>query len=307
MESTPRAKVFISCGQRRYTQEVEVAYAIAEILVNLGFEPYIATQEQTLLGLKENIFNQLTNSEYFLFIDFLREQIGATSEHRGSLFSHQELAIASYLEIDVIAFQQKNVKLLDGMIGFLQLNAIQFDDPWDLTEKVRDQIKKKGWRADWKNKLSIKLGKHYDASAPNYEGTTLKAKFFPLIIENHNIRKMALNCCAYLESIKNLTTNVPINIRTTELKWAGSNLPAVPIMPKSYREVNAFYVLPMGSPAVAISYFNQPGTYEGPILEKGSYELIYNVISTNFSLVRIATELNIGNKHEVIEFNIRDA
>jgi len=306
MESTPRAKVFISCGQRKYTQEVEVAYAIAEILVNMGFEPYIATQEQTLHGLKENIFNHLTNSEYFLFIDFVREQLDDTSEHRGSLFSHQELAIASYLEIEVVAFQQKKVKLLDGMLGFLQLNAIPFNDPWDLTEKVRDQIKKRRWRADWKNKLSIKLGKPYKAAAPNYEESGLKARFFPLIIENHNIRRMALNCCAYIESIKNLTSNVPINFRTTELKWAGCNLPAVAIMPKSYREVNAFYVLP-GSAAVAISYFNQPRTYEGPILETGTYELIYIVISTNFPPVRVTTELNIGNKREVIEFNVLDS
>lgn len=48
-----RAKVFISCGQRRDTDEVEVARRIAERLYRDGYEPYIAVEEQTLKGLKE--------------------------------------------------------------------------------------------------------------------------------------------------------------------------------------------------------------------------------------------------------------
>ena len=90
-----RAKVFISCGQKKETNEIEVANTIGRVLEDMGFEPYIATQEQTLLGLRENIFWHLTTSEYFLFIDFIREQFANSPEHRGSLFSHQELAIAS--------------------------------------------------------------------------------------------------------------------------------------------------------------------------------------------------------------------
>src|SRR6266571_4187938 len=95
-----RARVFISCGQSKHSDEVETARKIARRLQELGFDPYIAVEEQTLRGLKENIFSQIENSEYFVFVDFKREQLVSNDPpmHRGSLFSHQELALASFLD-----------------------------------------------------------------------------------------------------------------------------------------------------------------------------------------------------------------
>src|SRR5713226_3594799 len=99
-----RARVFISCGQSKGTDEVQIADAIAAKLRTLGFEPYIAVGEQNLAGLTENIYNRLRNSEYFLFVDFKREPLVARQpypiarmilylvagiappQHRGSLF-----------------------------------------------------------------------------------------------------------------------------------------------------------------------------------------------------------------------------
>jgi hypothetical protein len=101
-----RARVFISCGQNKGSGEQELADEIGGRLKGLGFDPYVAVGEQSLRGLKENIFGQLNRSEYFLFVDFKREPLGKTGFHRGSLFSHQELAVASFLEIDVLAFQE---------------------------------------------------------------------------------------------------------------------------------------------------------------------------------------------------------
>src|SRR5438477_12554495 len=112
----PRARVFISCGQSRGSDEESTASDIATRLRELGFDPYIAVQEQTLRGLKENIFEQLAKSEYFVFVDFKREQLANSGPpiHRGSLFSHQELAVASYLDIDLMAFQESGGKHDDG-------------------------------------------------------------------------------------------------------------------------------------------------------------------------------------------------
>jgi hypothetical protein len=58
----PRARVFISCGQSKESDEVQVAAGIAARLEKLGFDPYIAVAEQTLRGLRENIFEQLRTS-----------------------------------------------------------------------------------------------------------------------------------------------------------------------------------------------------------------------------------------------------
>jgi hypothetical protein len=90
------ARVFISCGQSRGSDEEKTAHAIAERLIEMGFEPYVAVEEQTVAGLTGNIFERLRKSEYFVFVDFKREPLGSTAVHRGSLFSHQELAIAAF-------------------------------------------------------------------------------------------------------------------------------------------------------------------------------------------------------------------
>ena len=70
-----RARVFVSCGQRRESEELEIAEKIESELRSNGFDPYVARQEQSLKGVKENIFQKLSNSEYFVFIDFKREKL----------------------------------------------------------------------------------------------------------------------------------------------------------------------------------------------------------------------------------------
>jgi hypothetical protein len=69
------ARVFISCGQAKETDERIVAHRISERLKAEGYEPYVAVEEQTLAGLTENIFGWLRKSEYFVFVDFKREPL----------------------------------------------------------------------------------------------------------------------------------------------------------------------------------------------------------------------------------------
>lgn len=82
-----RARVFVSCGQSRGSEEGDVANCVAARLSTLGFDPYVAAEQQTLRGLKENIFAHLERSEYFVFIDFKRERLAdlEPTSHRGSL------------------------------------------------------------------------------------------------------------------------------------------------------------------------------------------------------------------------------
>src|SRR5437773_503907 len=146
-EQKRRARVFISCGQTKNSSELETAHKISERLEELGFEPYIAVEEQTLSGLRENIFRQLRIADYFVFVDFKRERLvprGRTGrstglQHRGSLFSHQELALASYLDLPLLAFQEKGVKEDDGILRFLQANASPFKDRHLLPNVVADE------------------------------------------------------------------------------------------------------------------------------------------------------------------------
>ena len=137
------AKIFISCGQQP-GQERNIAKDIAIELKRLGYAPYIAFEEQTLRGLKENIFETLRDTAYFLFIDFKREKIVDKKEesaYRGSLFSHQELAIASYLDLEILAFQENGIEKLDGLLSVLQVNCISFSTDKELKTLVLQEVK----------------------------------------------------------------------------------------------------------------------------------------------------------------------
>jgi hypothetical protein len=139
MTQNLRAKVFISCGQRKDSDEVVIAQQIADRLEKKEFEPYIAVQQASLRGLKENIFQELSLSEYFLFVDFKREKI-SDSIYRGSLFCHQELAIASFLDIPVLGFQEQGVSPDDGILSFLQANCTPFTDRHTLANVIADKM-----------------------------------------------------------------------------------------------------------------------------------------------------------------------
>src|SRR5438552_11625918 len=152
-----RARVFISCGQSKHSDEVETAQKIARRLQELGFDPYIAVEEQTLRGLKENIFSQLEKSEYFVFVDFKREQLAGSDPpvHRGSLFSHQELALASFVDIPVLAFQEKGVRPHDGILRFLQANCTPFTDRHLLPNVIADAVQERNWNSNFRNDLVL--------------------------------------------------------------------------------------------------------------------------------------------------------
>ena len=66
--------MFINCGQTRQNEEERIAQDIATGLEGNGDHPDVATEEHTSKGVKENIFAKLRESEYFLFIDFKREE-----------------------------------------------------------------------------------------------------------------------------------------------------------------------------------------------------------------------------------------
>jgi len=134
-----RARVFVSCGQR--DDEQQISLEIGSRLSELGYDPYVAIEEQSTLSVITNILDMLEKCEYYLLIDFKREQLIPGSrehllgfiedkekriDHRGSLFSNQELAVAIFLKKPLIAFQEEGVTTRDGMLSAIQGNVIRF-------------------------------------------------------------------------------------------------------------------------------------------------------------------------------------
>jgi len=299
----PRAKVFLSCGQQRNTDEVEIARRIAQRLQQLGYDTYIAVEEQSLRGVKENIFAQLETSEYFVFIDFRREPlaVGSGTCHRGSLFSHQELAIASHLEIPLLAFQERGVKREDGLMRFLQANATEFGDRDLLPNVVADRVQELGWCPDWKRALRLhrEPDEHSDA-VRHPDGK--HARYFHIQVQNLHPSMAALNCYAYLEAVRNGSSQTDIPIQTVEFKWAGYILPNALVGPGSSRRFDAFWVFHERPDRPQFNVFADATNYIPQLRGPGNYHLIYSVISENFPVCRRAFVLRIGSELADIQF-----
>jgi len=300
-----RAKVFISCGQMRGSGEEETAQKIGERLYQLGYDPYIAVAEQTLKGIKENIFTQLETSEYFIFIDFKREKIMDKQDnvHRGSLFSHQELALASYLDLPLIAFQESGVKKEDGIMRFLQGNSIEFTDHHLLPDTIAGMLQKNGWGPHWKNQLQLERDPKQFSHVDYINNQRTPGRFYHIKVCNRNYQKDAYNCYAYIESIKDILKNNYIPVETVELKWAGYILPnAVIARQPGERHFDAFWVYYSNPKDIKFNLFSDSSKFYPKIEGPGKYEITYSVIAQNFPPARATFSLNIGEKIEEILF-----
>jgi len=276
-----RAQIFISCGQREDLGEVEIAHKIAAVLDKEGFEPYVATKQQTLRGLKENIFNRLSESEYFLFVDFRREQIQDIPDSacfRGSVFSQQELAVAAHQDIDVIAFQEEGVKPLEGILAFMQANCIRFNDRGTLPAKVLEVVKDRKWSSKWKNSLSIEAEVNVHRNVLR-QPENVYADFYHLIVRNNHLMKTARNVYGYLECVTDLKTGARVDFEAAEFKWAGYTLPNATIPPERTRKLDAFW-LPYKYPNnPQFNAFTDSTQFIPRLHGPGEWQLEYSVIS----------------------------
>lgn len=301
-----KARVFISCGQRKESEEVAIAKRIADELIAMGFEPYIAVAEQTLKGVKENIFTKLRSSEYFLFIDFKRERLfngndpfTDTGVYRGSLFSHQELSIATFQDYEVLAFQEASVKKDDGILKFIQVNCIPFTDIDSLPSLVVQKVKERNWNPAWRNELGLDRDKsdYEDATAPQV-GT---GRYYHIKVFNKHKDKIARNCFAYIESIKDIATGKVRLLELVELKWKGVIKETVSIIPRAFRYLDALHIN-YSNPTVAYLGLNQfivdwtgyQNAYQ--IIGTGDYEIEYVVFSEDFSPARAKFRLHIASE-----------
>jgi len=308
-----KSRVFISCGQRK-NNELTIAKQIAAKLEEMGFDPYIAVEEQCLKGVKENIFKRLEKSEYFLFIDFKRERLYKinggfvdTGKHRGSLFSHQELAIATFQDYEVLAFQEEGVKKDDGILKFIQANCIQFSERRHLPCIVAEKVMERKWDPTWRNEIVLNRDDNdfQDARVPG--GGV--AKFYHIKVINHHKDKIARNCIAYVERIKNLENGKTRVLELSELKWKGSRTEGVSIAPKLFRYLDAFNVF-YSSPTIVNLGLNpfivdwQGYIQDYQIRGSGDYEIDYVVFSEDFSPARAKFRLHIGTQIQDVEFQI---
>jgi hypothetical protein len=299
------ARVFISCGQTRGSEEEQIAGAIAGRLKKLGFDTYIAVAEQSLRGLIENIFAQLRTSEYFIFIDFKREKLDvAPACYRGSLFAHQELAIASFLGLEVLAFQERGVKPDDGIMRFIQANSISFQDRHTLPSVIADKVTERNWKSDWRNVLALEIAEPSDAY---FNDPKRPARYFHINVHNRHLTRVATNCYAYLEKVVRTDSGAETKIKTIEFKWEGTGLPSVAIAAGSARAFDAVYIFHDAPTDLQFNALADSSGFFPNIRGEGEYELTYMVLSENFPIARATFKLDLRHSFQDTTFTQRSS
>jgi hypothetical protein len=285
-----RARVFISCGQNQATEEVAVAQQISDSLCAMSYKPYVATQQRSLRGLTDNIFNELADSEYLLFVDFKREPLAGSQYCRGSLFSHQELAIAAFLRLDVLAFQETGVRRLDGMIQYLQANAFPFTDRSTLPSLVAAKVNDL-WRPDWRKTLRLERDPTQHTDADSNIG---RRRFFHAAVVNQHRHRVAAHAYVYLDSLLRESDGFQVPVKTVELKWAGYTFPNAVIRPGTSRDFDCCWVHHDRPSRAFLSSFSDATDYS-PVMEgPGRFLLRFTALAEGFEPQSLAVVLTLG-------------
>ncbi len=296
MPEALRSKIFLSCGQNKDPKispldEYSIVQGLKATLENkLGFEVYIAVEEQNVAGLVDDIFRNLRDSEYFLFIDFKREELALKSAEpvcRGSLFTNQELALAKFLEMEIIAYQEEGVKKEDGILKFIHVNPTNFPDRKNLVDVVVAEVNRK-WRSGWKNRLVLRrnAGESVDA----LHQWKRPARWFHVEVKNQHSDRIARDCVVFMEKIMDVNDRRDISPKKlVEFKWEGVTTSRVTIPPQKSRNFDAFYVFEDQQNAVYLGVNPFIADYSELLYRLPTprkYELTFVVFSNDFPAAR---------------------
>ena len=227
-----RSRVFLSGGLWRGSER-RTKIAVERAVRKLGFEPYLATREQTLAGLNENVLRRLEESEYFLFVDFARPLPRKRTVRNikwgfpRSLYSHQELAVATYLRLDPLIFQEKRPfeagDSSEGFLKFLQGNCTTFAARTQLsrivTREINRRLKEKEWKPGWQRGVFLPSVPLPTTEAVDEDLGNAATRNFHLEIANGDWRRTVWHCAIHVARIESLTTHQPREPRPVELKF----------------------------------------------------------------------------------------
>jgi hypothetical protein len=211
------------------------------------------------------------------------------------------------LDLQLLAFQEKGVKQDDGILRFLQANAIRFTDRNLLPNVIADEVKKRNWNPHSKNELVLEcpdLKRFVDVQV---FGTSELRRFFYVGVHNWHHHKTATNCYAYLEkAIKLGNPPAEIPFESVELKWAGYTHPNAHILPQRDRRFDAFFVAHRQPAEVGFVAFSDAPSLFGhpPIHHPGEYELRYAVVSDNFPIARASFVLSLSDTLDLTKLRL---
>lgn len=307
-----RPRVFLSCGQKRGSPEISIARKVARALKELGFDPYIAIETQSLRGIVENVLMQLQQSEYLVFVDLVRPENelmrprDRAERFRGSLFPHQELAIAAALEIPILGFQESGIQQEDGFVRYVQGNLFTFrskDRPRlasIIEAQVRRRLRSGEWSLGWRRQLRVEV-------LPGFTGPVLDGSlnqntiWFHMEVCNDHRRRHAFACAVFATAYRRLPVGRWVKFPQIELKWDYVRPPTALVPAKGSRSFSPLRVTTSVPPVAVVAYnsflVDYPAIGRQFVLDRpGDYLLRVAALSQEFDRVERDFLFHLGRK-----------
>src|SRR5438552_10159115 len=189
------ALVFLSCGQR--PGEREIARQIQQ-MIEADFKPMKCYNADSRQGFDDvmSITEHLARADYYIFIDFKRDDPVPIS-----VFTHQEFALARAWQItEMLAFKELGLHAY-GMLSYVLAHPTEFERH-TLVKRVRDEIVKRGWNANYSRNLIADRIESLPQPMPygDHHGTNLE-KIWRICIENRRSNQAPLDTLAILDSV----------------------------------------------------------------------------------------------------------
>jgi hypothetical protein len=193
------------------------------------------------------------------------------------------------------------VRQLDGVAGFLQANAIEFNDRSRVPEMVASEVRRRGWLVDWYNGLRIEVNTPPFRDA-TIGGTNVQGRFFHLAVKNGHVSRRADQCVAYLDSVVYESTGNPLPFDTVEFKWAGFTFPYAGIAAQGHRLLDAFWVLHSQPSVLQFNAFTDSTQFTPRVLGPGRWLVNFSVTSSSVRGAQASFKLQLGSTLHDIYF-----
>jgi hypothetical protein len=217
--------------------------------------------------------------------------------------SHQELAIATFLQLPGLGFTERGVKR-EGILTYQIYNALPFEDSAEIFVALNERAG--DWNAYSVNELAIR----YDPNTTTRDTLLVDVPGHPtsdwyhLEVINRNRRKHALSCMGYVTQIHHIESDHLYTLPTVELNWSGIGGVTTNIIADGRRDLDAFFVIQGHSyvrfPERTLGTTNP--SYHLPELGPGRYEIEFAVVSANFATATGRYLLEFGGTRDSVQF-----
>jgi hypothetical protein len=289
------ARVFISCGQGSL-EERAAANAVRTWLISEGFDAYVAVNVQTIADLNAGIIGAIRTSDYYLFIDFPREPlVGGSSLKRGSLYSHQELAIAYALDFENILLVKHEDVLDEGVGKFIVSNIPKAKNHTDVLGLVQSAVAKAGWSNTYSRHLSLSRLRWGPPVIYGDHTGRRKMRVLHGDIANGRPDSAAFEVVAHLASVRDSGIGGIVDHKDTSvLKASGHIGYAHTIWPKKECSFDLL-AINLDRPHEVFLNSSLDLNPRQPIISSvGKYEFQFEFIGDRYPLLKVTFELAVG-------------